>query len=80
MSGAMLFGCEPKLAHRRGGLAVCGATRSPRCTQTAASTATTTASKTIIRIGDLAGAGGMSDRGAGTLNRLKRLPNPSQHP
>jgi hypothetical protein len=33
MSGAMLFGCEPKLAHRRGGLAVCGATSEPRCTR-----------------------------------------------
>ena len=36
----------------------------------AASIAPTTASKTIIRIGDLGGAGGMSDIGAGTLNRL----------
>jgi hypothetical protein len=39
----------------------------------AASTTATTTSKTIIRIGDLAGAGGMSD-----IWRLERLPNPSQ--
>ena len=34
----------------------------------AASTAPITASKTIIRIGDLGGAGGMSVIGAGALN------------